>query len=89
MMTEYVAIAGMPTPSDPWPMVMATARRAGMHEARHKLTLLDSVSLAISGAMGGGIEMARQQLVASAYPSAGAAADPFVPNIFAEGSDGE
>lgn len=92
MIAEYAAIAGAPRGSDPWALVLDVAQRAGQFEARRKLTMLDSVSLAIGGAFGetGAVDNVRSKLERIAYPSASRKSEDMVfpPNMFAGDFDG-
>ena len=89
MIAEYAHIAGAPSATDPWPLVLAIALRAERFEARRQLTTLDGVATAVAGAFGGKIEGVRRQLQATAYPRPGKQPLVFPPNLAAEGPDAE
>lgn len=87
MIAEYVAVAGAPLPSTPWPLVLMMAQRAVQFEARRQLSMLDATSAAISAAFGADLSAEHDRLKAIAYPDHDTT-PAFHPNLFAEDSDG-
>jgi hypothetical protein len=90
VIAEYTVLAGAPSPDTPWPLVFALARRAKQFHDRTQLAVMDAADAALQAALGqhGAVTGLRDQLQASAWPRQGKRPDPFVPNAFAEGSDG-
>lgn len=84
-MVDYMVLTGggWPDPRTPWALFLAAVRRRGRYSARSRLELMDSVTLAISQALGGGSDNSvREELVAEAYPLK-RASSRFWANIFA------